>query len=158
MGSFRSQPELTKHSQEKRGAGLTFATTHMCGTRLLIQVGGSTWKMRTSVLRLSPIRRTPYSECSTATEVLVFSYRPRSVYFCGAAFHLIIRKKSQLPQEIVLKGPQGNFPEDGRPALVISRKKIDSHHPKRDEIEGQWTQIRGVVPRRLHRKRSARHP
>lgn len=32
MGSFRSQPDLTKHSIEKKGNNLSFAASHMCGT------------------------------------------------------------------------------------------------------------------------------
>ena len=36
MGSFRSQPDLVKHSQEKKGNNLTYAASHMCGTILSI--------------------------------------------------------------------------------------------------------------------------
>lgn len=32
MGSFRSQPDLVKHSVVKNGVGLIHASTHMCGT------------------------------------------------------------------------------------------------------------------------------
>jgi hypothetical protein len=31
MGSFRSQPETTKHTEVKQGQGLTYVSTHMCG-------------------------------------------------------------------------------------------------------------------------------
>jgi len=96
MGSFRSQPELTKHSQERKGVGLSYATTHMCGILLYIQVGESTWKTHTSVSHPSPIRRTPFLEYLMAMEVLIFSFRCRSLYFCGAPFCLGTRKKSQL--------------------------------------------------------------
>jgi hypothetical protein len=34
MGSFRSQPDLTIHSVEKKGNALTYASSHMCGTIL----------------------------------------------------------------------------------------------------------------------------
>jgi hypothetical protein len=32
MGSFRSQPDLVKHTTVKSGIGFTYASTHMCGT------------------------------------------------------------------------------------------------------------------------------
>ena len=47
MGSFRSQPELTKHSIDKKGLGLSYAATHMCGKIICTQVGESTWRMLT---------------------------------------------------------------------------------------------------------------
>ncbi len=31
MGSFRSAPDLEKHTVEKQGLGLNYAVTHMCG-------------------------------------------------------------------------------------------------------------------------------
>lgn len=31
MGSFRSQPDLQKHTETGQGVGLTYASTHMCG-------------------------------------------------------------------------------------------------------------------------------
>jgi len=31
MGSFRSQPELKKHTFNKEGPGFTYAVSHMCG-------------------------------------------------------------------------------------------------------------------------------
>jgi hypothetical protein len=32
MGSFRSQPDLEKHTVNKSGNGFTYSVTHMCGT------------------------------------------------------------------------------------------------------------------------------
>jgi len=31
MGSFRSQPDLTKHTEIGQGVGLSYVSTHMCG-------------------------------------------------------------------------------------------------------------------------------
>ena len=31
MGSFRSQPDLHKHTETNQGVGLTYVSTHMCG-------------------------------------------------------------------------------------------------------------------------------
>lgn len=36
MGSFRSQPDLAKHSVAKPGPGFTYAVSHMCGNKLSI--------------------------------------------------------------------------------------------------------------------------
>ncbi len=45
MGSFRSQPDLTKHTETKPGVGLTYVSTHMCGNLyLLLEVGEYIWK------------------------------------------------------------------------------------------------------------------
>ena len=39
MGSFRSQPDLTKHSINLNGAGnISYAATHMCGTSALTRL------------------------------------------------------------------------------------------------------------------------
>jgi hypothetical protein len=54
MGSFRSQPDLIKHTVTKNGAQtISFAVTHMCGKFRLIQDGESIWKTLTSIYRLS---------------------------------------------------------------------------------------------------------
>jgi hypothetical protein len=34
MGSFRSQPDLQKHTETNRGLGLEYVSTHMCGKLL----------------------------------------------------------------------------------------------------------------------------
>lgn len=47
MGSFRSAPDLTKHTTVKNEGDFSYAVTHMCGKALPIQVGGFTWKMLT---------------------------------------------------------------------------------------------------------------
>ena len=71
MGSFRSQPDLTKHSINLNGAGnISYAATHMCGTSALTQVGAFTCKTRTSTSPLYPAPKTPSSGSSTATAVL----------------------------------------------------------------------------------------
>ena len=31
MGSFRSQPDLNKHTETGQGVGLSYVSTHMCG-------------------------------------------------------------------------------------------------------------------------------
>lgn len=46
MGSFRSQPDKDKHTQESKCANFSYAVSHMCGKDGDIQGGGSTWKMR----------------------------------------------------------------------------------------------------------------
>ena len=46
MGSFRSQPDLVKHTLTKNGCGnIHYSASHMCGTVVATQVGASTWKM-----------------------------------------------------------------------------------------------------------------
>lgn len=69
MGSFRSQPDLAKHTLVKSSNGLTYAVTHMCGTPFPTQAGASTWKMLTSPRCPSPIIKTASSQSSTATAV-----------------------------------------------------------------------------------------
>lgn len=34
MGSFRSQPDLTKHTEIGQGVGLSYVSTHMCGKHI----------------------------------------------------------------------------------------------------------------------------
>ncbi len=76
MGSFRSQPDLTKHSVSKNGANnITYALTHMCGNSTLIQAGEYTWKTHTLISRLCPTQKTPFLEYSTATVVYVQKFR-----------------------------------------------------------------------------------
>ena len=36
MGSFRSQPDLVKHTVVKNGVGLNYAVSHMCGISFTI--------------------------------------------------------------------------------------------------------------------------
>ena len=36
MGSFRSQPDLQKHTDSAKGINLDYVSTHMCGTPLFI--------------------------------------------------------------------------------------------------------------------------
>lgn len=72
MGSFRSQPDLIKHTVTKNGAqNITFAVTHMCGMPLLIQDGEFIWRTLTSTNHPSITPRTQSLVFSTATEVLV---------------------------------------------------------------------------------------
>jgi hypothetical protein len=71
MGSFRSQPDLQKHTQVqvKTGQAFTYAVTHMCGTSNTIQVGEFTWK---TLILLKPSllnAKTPSSESSMGTGV-----------------------------------------------------------------------------------------
>jgi len=72
MGSFRSQPELTKHSEEKKGVGLTYASTHMCGMLFLMQAGGFIWRMLTFVSPRCQIRRILSLGYSTDMEVYYY--------------------------------------------------------------------------------------
>lgn len=37
MGSFRSQPDLKKHTEYNRGLGLEYVSTHMCGWRIYME-------------------------------------------------------------------------------------------------------------------------
>ena len=60
MGSFRSQPDLTKHTQNKAGHGvLTYAVSHMCGT-LMHYLG---WRiyMEDAHISYSPVGNTKNS-------------------------------------------------------------------------------------------------
>ncbi len=36
MGSFRSQPDLKKHTEYNRGLGLEYVSTHMCGKNIFL--------------------------------------------------------------------------------------------------------------------------
>lgn len=36
MGSFRSQPDLKKHTEYNRGVGLEYVSTHMCGKDIFL--------------------------------------------------------------------------------------------------------------------------
>ena len=79
MGSFRSQPDLVKHTQTKNGLGnISYAVSHMCGTPYLTQVGASTWKIHTSVRLPSPTLKTHSSESSMDTEVHSLKFRSLS--------------------------------------------------------------------------------
>lgn len=37
MGSFRSQPDLKKHTEYNRGVGLEYVSSHMCGWRIYME-------------------------------------------------------------------------------------------------------------------------
>lgn len=70
MGSFRSQPDLTKHTEVKSGKNFTYVSTHMCGKALLTQAGEFTWKMPTSAtMSFQKKNRMLYSQFSTDTAV-----------------------------------------------------------------------------------------
>lgn len=69
MGSFRSQPDLVKHTEAKEETAFSYAVTHMCGKKTSIQDGESTWKTHISANLNYPTRRIHYSECSMATVV-----------------------------------------------------------------------------------------
>lgn len=70
MGSFRSQPDLVKHSVSKNGANnITYAVTHMCGNSAPIQAGESTWKTHISTSLRSQTQKIQFSEYSTDTVV-----------------------------------------------------------------------------------------
>lgn len=57
MGSFRSEPELTKHTQTGSFEKINFAVSHMCGILWInIKDGEFTCKMHILVLLLSVIR------------------------------------------------------------------------------------------------------
>lgn len=36
MGSFRSQPDLQKHTVYNRGVGLEYVSSHMCGNKFIL--------------------------------------------------------------------------------------------------------------------------
>lgn len=69
MGSFRSQPETTKHTECKPGLGLTYVSTHMCGKLLIIKDGEFICKMHTLLYRQCQIKNIPYSQYLTVMEV-----------------------------------------------------------------------------------------
>ena len=76
MGSFRSQPDLTKHTISKQGLGsLSFAVSNMCGTSPLTQAGESTWKMRTSTPLPFPMPKTLFLESSMDMAVPTYLFR-----------------------------------------------------------------------------------
>ena len=99
MGSFRSQPDLVKYSHEKKGPGLSYAVTHMCGNASPTKAGESTWRMLTFRSHLSPTKRILSLESSMATEVTIFLLRSRSLYFCRTPFHRRIREERKLSEE-----------------------------------------------------------
>jgi len=75
MGSFRSQPDLQKHTETGQGLGLTYVSSHMCGNFfVLFQAGEIIWKMHTSPSLLFPVERTRFSQSSTVTEVTIHLY------------------------------------------------------------------------------------
>ncbi len=89
MGSFRSQPDLVKHSVSKNGANnITYAVTHMCGNSILIQVGESIWKTHISTSPPSKTQKIQFSEYSTDMVVQFERFRSLSVHFCGTPFYL----------------------------------------------------------------------
>lgn len=98
MGSFRSQPDLVKHSISKTGFGnISYAATHMCGKTSAIQVGASTWRMHISTSHPLATQKIRSSESLMATEVCVYAFRSRSFDLCREALHRFIRIEYQLP-------------------------------------------------------------
>jgi len=158
MGSFRSQPELTKHSIEKKGVGLSYAATHMCGNYNWIKVGASTWKTLTSTFRRCLIKKIRSLACSMVTEVVISGFRCIGVDICGTSFHLRTWKKQQLRQERVWKSTQGNFPQNGWAFADRSRQKINHLYTKRNARKGQRAQVRRVIACRLHCQCCPHHP
>ena len=53
MGSFRSTPDTDKHTINKEGIGLTYAVSHMCGTKPIY----SGWRnyMEDAHISMSPL-------------------------------------------------------------------------------------------------------
>jgi hypothetical protein len=82
MGSFRSQPDLAKHTTVKSGVGLNYASTHMCGTSLLTQDGEFTCRMHISLFPLCPIREIHFFVSLMDTEVSVPLFRCLGFNFC----------------------------------------------------------------------------
>lgn len=68
MGGFRSKPDLTKHTINKEGFGVSYAASHMCGQIVLMQAGDNIWRMH-SLQLFYPIRKRIYSAFSMAMEV-----------------------------------------------------------------------------------------
>jgi len=69
MGSFRSQPDLVKHTTLNSGPGFNYAVTHMCGKKASTQDGESTWRMHISPNQNYPKRSMRFSEYSMDTVV-----------------------------------------------------------------------------------------
>lgn len=55
MGSFRSQPDLTKHTEHNSGVGLNYVSTHMCGNSYFIIPLGWRIYMEDAHIALSPL-------------------------------------------------------------------------------------------------------
>lgn len=75
MGSFRSQPDLTKHTKKASGPSFEYAVTHMCGNKTLMQVGGFTCRMRTSPNHSLLTRKTHSLLSSMVMAVFTLSFR-----------------------------------------------------------------------------------
>ena len=150
MGSFRSQPDLSKHSIEKRGNNLSFAASHMCGTFTLIQDGESTWRMHTFRFLLSVTRKIRSLEYSMAMEVPHFILRTRGFNLCWTAFHWRTWEKCLLSEGIVRQSVKANFCEDGRIDESWSWQEVNYCHSKVDEGKRQRSQIWGGFSCRVY--------
>ena len=134
MGSFRSQPDLVKHTQVKNGLGnMSYAVSHMCGTPSPTQVGASTWKTLTSATHRSATPRILSSESSMDTEVLFSSPRRLSGRFCRASLPQRTRGQQKLPTQQIRGGSSRDLPENGRPAGQRGGPQIDHLHPEGNE-------------------------
>lgn len=72
MGSFRSQPDLQKHTDLNQGIGLSYVSTHMCGNFLFkTKAGEFTCRMHICQFLLSATRRTRCSQSSMDMEVRI---------------------------------------------------------------------------------------
>ena len=137
MGSFRSQPDLVKHTQVKNGLGnMSYAVSHMCGTSSPTQVGASTWKTLTSATHQSATPRIPSSESSTDTEVNLSSSRRLSRCFRLAPLPQRTRGQQKLPAQQIRGGTSRDLPENGCPTLQRGGQKIDHLHPEGNAGQG----------------------
>ena len=69
MGSFRSEPELTKHTIHEWSRDHSYAVCHMCGTFFGMQGGENSWKMQAYQFPHLHIGTTLFSVSSMAMEV-----------------------------------------------------------------------------------------
>lgn len=129
MGSFRSQPDLVKHSVSKSGLGtLTYAVSHMCGKLSPTQDGESTWRTHISTNHLSATPKIHFSECLTATEVIPSTPRPWSVHLRRTPLPQRTLGQQKLPSCQIRVGTQGDLHEDGRAAGLWRRPQGDHQH------------------------------
>ena len=142
MGSFRSQPDLVKHTVTKSGLGnISYAVSHMCGNSPFTQAGESTWKTRTSTSHLFPIQKTRSLACLTATEVPICLARRLSVHLCGTPLYQRTGGQQKLPEWQILVGPAWNLYAHGHYTSFWVGPKVGGQHPKGNDGKGEWTQV-----------------
>lgn len=93
MGSYRSAPDLTKHSYQMSSLDHSYAVTHMCGNNKLIKGGEDIWKMQAWSFHLSHTKIILCSAYLMGMEVLIILCRAWGCTFRSKALSLTIREK-----------------------------------------------------------------